>query len=174
MFNTYSAHKSQTTFNMDHTVAASTPENDDLIALDRWLEAFEHDAKQKLNIWYQYSPEWLELNRSHWNSYDEIVRDQVRAGLPRRAWQDEVEKERMETSVWKTRTYKPMPDHQWKICPLSIHFDRYLVRESQDRDYGWKSALQNWDHLCSFLKKPTSNQEVVSNFMKSLSNSQRS
>ncbi len=145
-----------------------------LSSLGRWKRDFEHDVENKLNIWHIYSPAWIDLRNHHWNNYERLVSRQVRAQVPRLYWQDDVETNRTESLAWQKRTFKPMPDHLWNICPLSVHFDRYLSHDSQDRAYGWRSALANWNRLRDFLKGLENTRSQVSAFMKSLSASQMS
>ena len=72
--------------------------------------------------------------------------------------------------------YKKMPEKHWNICPLSIHLDRFLGFNSQDRLFTWKAALSNWGRFQQAYQKDgyDDGKGRLQSFQSSLSPSQRS
>lgn len=95
-------------------------------------------------LYYIFSPEWDEFQRVQYEEYEHLIRLLEATGTPAGPWKGSLEKRKREAIQDKAATYQPLEEDHRHLCPLSIHLDKYLGRNSQDRQFPWKTALSSW------------------------------
>ncbi|KAI1758431.1 hypothetical protein F4782DRAFT_26628 [Xylaria castorea] len=122
--------------------------------LEAWRETRAHEPGY--GIYYMFSAEWEQLCNRDWSRYDELDAQRCSLNIPRLEWQDSMDAARSLETKTRNESYKAMNDRLWKICPLSVHLNRYHRRPDLDpkrRTTGWSFVISDLEDFGRLFKE---------------------
>lgn len=108
--------------------------------INDWKKSYD---KQRY-LYYIFSTAWEGFQRVQCEEYEHLICLLEATGTTAGSWKRSLEKMKTEALQDKAASYQPLKEDHRHLCPLSIHLDNYLGRNSQDRQFPWKTALSNW------------------------------
>ncbi|KAI0454256.1 hypothetical protein F5B21DRAFT_246197 [Xylaria acuta] len=135
--------------------------------LERWNSTAGGDVV--FSLYYAWSPKWNETFEREWNEYDQLEQQRIMSGAPRLPWQEKKEDERAYIMRARDRSYKPMSDRLWKLCPLWVHMRRYLRKPERliHRWKSWDTVLPDWHEFMRLMSLDDSFRQTLSPAQKS-------